>query len=373
MIYYFTFIISSLFIYIASLFEKKNKFLMSFFVAVSIIILALLAFLRDTSIGTDTLNYNNYYYYVQSSKNLIIYCKSMHDLFGIEYGFSFLNYIIGILNISVHSFYFICECIIGINVSLSIFSLSKKINVTLGWMTYCCIFYTLSFNILRQSLALSIILLAITQLYKNKLLNSVILAILAIMFHGVSVIIFMIIIFGILLMRTKTKSQYILVISIMIIISILLPVLIKNPAVVPLLGSKYSQYLGQQYAGQQTIQSINTTLIIRLPMIILAIYSLIANKNSITKNDAYIYYLIIVEACILPFQLISPAMGRIVLYFGVSKIIGYPLILNNLGFKNSTSFVIKIMFICFLLILFYYQVIVNNNNMVYPYVVSNDF
>ena len=373
MIYYLVFITSALFIFLATLVQRKNRILTFFLIFLAIIILAILASLRDYSVGTDTINYNNFYYFAEVSSNIYTYYHSMHNLFGIEYGFSILTYIISLSHLSVHYFYFICECIIGINIVFVLFSLSQKIDVTLGWLTYCFIFYTLSFNVLRQSMALSIVLIAIMEVYKKHNVKAIILILLSYMFHSASLIVFMIFAFGFLLMKLRRKGQIFTLIIVFLLISIILSTTFKNFGSLGIFGDKYSQYFGQQYAGQQTIQSIWSTLAIRIPMILLALYSLIINRNNLHKNNLFIYTLIIMEAVMLPFQLISQAIGRIVLYFGISKIVGYPLILNQLKFKPLLAFIMKILFIFFLMILFYYQVIMNNNNMVYPYIISNDF
>ena len=307
------------------------------------------------------------------SKNLYTYCQSMHVLFGIEYGFSILNYIVALTHLSVHWFYFICEFIIGANIAFVLFSISERIDVIYGWLTYCFIFYTLSFNILRQTFALSIILIAIVEICKNNNIKSLILIFLAYTFHSASLIALLIFAFGTMLMRLENKDQIIALIIATVLISILLPTIFKNFGTLGVFGDKYSQYFGQQYVGQQTVQSVSTTLAIRLPMILLIIYNLIANRECIDHGSLFIYVLVIIEAIILPFQLISPAMGRIVLYFGISKIIGYPLALKQLKMNTTTSILIKILFIIFLILLFYNQVMVNNNNMIYPYIISNDF
>lgn len=373
MIYYLVFAFSSFFIFLASLFQRKNKFLMLFLILVSIVILASMAGLRDYSIGTDTLNYNNYYNYAQISENIYTYCQSMHNMFGIEYGFSVLTYIVATMHVSVHWFYFICELIIGINIAFVLFSNSKKVDVTYGWLTYCFIFYTLSFNILRQTIALSIILIAIVEICKRNNTIALLLIFLSYMFHSASLIALLIFAFGIILMKLKDRKQIIALIIVTILISILLPTIFKNFGSLGVFGDKYSQYFGQQYAGQQTVQSIGSTLAIRLPMIFLIVYDFIANKGFIDHSDLFVYMLVIIEAVILPFQLISPAMGRIVLYFGISKVIGYPLALKQPKMNTMASIVMKILFIIFLMLLFYYQVVISNNNMVYPYIVSNDF
>ena len=368
MFYYCIFFLSSFFMEIASFFSKKNnKLLKILFVILGILILAIVSGIRDYSIGTDTLNYNLVYNYAHNSVNIIQYCNSLKHVNGTEYGFSILSYLVAKVGLNPHGFYFICQLLIAINVYLALDKMSENLSVTLGWMTYCFMFYTSSFNILRQMIALSFILLGIAYLYKNKMIKAMVLLGLACLFHTSSIIGVFIFLTGYCVLKIKSKKKLVLAISIIVIMIILLPNIIGFLNLNGAFSDKYSEYM---------VEGVKVPILItvssRLPLIICMFLSILKNRGTIKRQDIYIYLLIVFELIMLPLQNISPAVARLLLCFGISKIVGYPLIINNIKTNYAFINVIeKSLFIIYLGLVFYLQVLMNNNGMVYPYIVAN--
>lgn len=371
MIYYLVFSVSSLFIWLSTFFENRDRFIRHLFAFIAISTLSILAAVRDTSVGTDTVNYNNFFYAIETSKNLVSYSTSLSKIYGIEYGFSVFNYIIGMFVNNVHIYYFICEFIISLNIYLSISMISRNIstvNTTLGWITYCLMFYTLTFNILRQSIALSFILLAVSLLICSKYLCSFLLIVIACLFHKSSIFAFLIYLLGmdIKVIHTGWLKKFLGLIYVLVIG--FMPVIIQLLNSVGIMGDKYSQYL-----GTTTQTSLLNTIGIRLPMIILLCFAFIKSRGNINKNSLFIYIIIISEFILLPFQSISAAVGRTLLCFGINKVIGYPIIISDLKLKsNIYENIMYIIYIVFLICVFYEQVILNNNNQVYPFVFAGN-
>lgn len=367
MFYYCIFSLSSCFIGISSLFNKQNnKLFKILFALIGIVILALVSGLRDYSIGTDTINYNLFYNYANNAVNLFQYCSSLKHISGVEYGFSFICYLIAKTGLSPHAFYFLCQFLISLNVFLALNLMSKKLSVVLGWMTYCFMFYTSSFNILRQMIALSFILLGIAYIYKNKEIKSLLLFTVACLFHSSSVISILIFITGYCVTRFKNKKELAISIAVITILIFMLPKAIGILNMGGLLSDKYSGYL----VGNGKVPILLTGAI-RLPMILCMFWCIIHNKGYNKRSDIFIYLLIIFELIMIPLQNISPAVARSLLVFGIAKILGYPLIVNNISNKLTLSkLIIQVLFIVYLGLIFYIQVILNNNGMVYPYIMG---
>lgn len=368
MFYYCIFFLSSFFISISSLFSKKNdKLLKIIFAILGILVLAIVSGARDYSIGTDTLNYNLAYNYAYTSANLIQYCNNLKAMNGIEYGFSVFSYLIARSGMSPHGFYFICQLLIALNIYLALNKLSPELNVTLGWMTYCFMFYTSSFNILRQTIALSFILLGIAFLYENEVIKSIIMIIIACFFHTSAIIGVFILVTGYSVIKIKNKKTSTVVILLIMVSILMLPREIDFLNFVGAFSDKYSGYL-----VENAKVSILITMFSRLPMIFCMFWSLVKNRGKNSRRDVYVYLLILFELMMLPLQSVSPAVARLLLYFGISKVVGYPIIINNV--KTNYLFVnviVKLMFIIYLGLIFYLQVVLNNNGMVYPYLVAN--
>ncbi|WP_162258504.1 EpsG family protein [Limosilactobacillus frumenti] len=358
---------SSLFIGISSLFNKrKSKFFQILFVMLGILVLALVSGLRDYSIGTDTVNYNLFYNYANTAANLVQYCGSLKHISGVEYGFSIICYFVAKSGLSPHVFYFLCQSLIALNVFLALNIMSRNLSVTLGWMTYCFMFYTSSFNILRQMIALSFILLGIAYMYRNQRIKSILLFAVACLFHNSSIIGILIFLTGYSVMKFKDKKKLVIAIGIITALILLLPKTIGFLNFGGLLSDKYSEYL----VGNVKVPILLTGAI-RLPMIICMLWCIIHNKENNKRADIFIYLLIVFELIMIPLQNISPAVARLLLVFGIAKVIGYPLIINNMFRKPTLSkIIIQLLFIIYLGLIFYIQVIQNNNGMVYPYIIA---
>lgn len=364
MIYYITFACSSFFIWLSEYCKKRQKILQIIFGLIGILILAGLAGVRNYNIGTDTLNYNNYFYAVRNYPNYIMYAKTMNYFYGLEPAFSFLDYVCGYLFKSPHSLYFFSEFIICANVYTSLLKMHKHINVVLGWITFCFLFYTTTFNILRQSIAFSIVLLGIIYLFNGKKYKSFVCLFFACLFHISAIISFTIYIMGCLLYKVQNVRQRRIFFYCFVFITILLPSVINKIYSLGFFNDKYSQYIND------TAQvSLLSTIGIRLPMILVILYVLYKYKN-IDNNILFIFLIMVQEFMMLPLQGMSAAVGRLMLYFGISKVVGYPLALNILKKRsNGLNFFLNFTYLLMLAIIFYYQVIINNNNQVYPFTI----
>ena len=176
-------------------------------VVLAILSLAVMSGIRSYSVGTDTGSYNSYFNYVANSFNFTQYCNALHGNNGIEYGYSALNYIMGKIYLSPHFLYFICQCLSGSLVYLALYKMRKHLNITLGWLTYCCLFYTTSFNILRQSISLAFILLATVYAVKSQYCKSVILIAIGYLFHTSAIFALVIPLTGKLIKDATDKKQ----------------------------------------------------------------------------------------------------------------------------------------------------------------------
>ena len=190
---------------------------------------------------------------------------------------------------------------------------------------------------------------------------------LACLFHTSSIIGVFIFLTGYCVLKIKSKKKLVLAISIIVIMIILLPNIIGFLNLNGAFSDKYSEYM---------VEGVKVPILItvssRLPLIICMFLSILKNRGTIKRQDIYIYLLIVFELIMLPLQNISPAVARLLLCFGISKIVGYPLIINNIKTNYAFINVIeKSLFIIYLGLVFYLQVLMNNNGMVYPYIVAN--
>lgn len=161
-----------LYVYVATMFflffyqAKEFKLFNWFFLSITIFSLSLLYYLRDYSIGLDTYTYVDIIRdvsYIDDFNGLIEYSAS----YNIEFGFILFLCFLGLLGLNASSIFFVSAILIYSNLFLALKNV--KINAILyfsAFFSYCAIFFW-SFNILRQMVAVSFVIVATTFLLKN--------------------------------------------------------------------------------------------------------------------------------------------------------------------------------------------------------------
>lgn len=154
----------------------------------AILLPALVAGLRDYSIGTDVLAYGNIWFErAVQSDSVLEYC-SFAIRCGIGLFYALFNYIVSRFSSNPHTFYFfyaLAEVVI-------VFGAAKKnadiINVPFAMAVYYFIFYNTTLNMLRQSMSMVILLYGFYYIRKKQTIQYMIAVIFAVLFHSSAVI-----------------------------------------------------------------------------------------------------------------------------------------------------------------------------------------
>lgn len=161
---------------------KEFRRLKWFFCFGIVFSLSILYYVRDFSIGLDTYTYVGIIddvFQIDSIKGVVDYSI----LYNIEIGFVFFVYLLGFLGVSTSLVFFVSALLIYINL---FFALKKvKVNVVLyfsAFFSYCA-FFLWSFNILRQMIAVSFVILAVGFLLNSSKRKFILFIILATLFH----------------------------------------------------------------------------------------------------------------------------------------------------------------------------------------------
>ncbi len=371
MIYFSIFTISSILMGIAELASKKRQLLIVtiLFALMAILVLTIFGAIRADSVGTDTATYNRYFMVAVNSTDFTSFHYDFKYIDQSEFGFTVLNYVISRFIHNPQGFEFICGLITDSCVCRALFLMRDRVSITLGWLTFCFLFYGTSIDILRQAIAMSMILLAIALLYHEKYLRSFILVCLAFSLHTSAILGFLIFITGYLFQRVRSNQGKVAVNIGLVVFTIALPFLIQALSHLGAFTDKYNSYLSQAQSFP-----LAATLGVRLPMLVMVLWSLLVCHGRLPRMAIWIYVLIIQEFLMFPLLLISPVVGRLMLYFGIAKIIGYPMALHYSGFRSrGIRLVINLFYIVMLGIIFYNQVIIDNNGQVFPYFVNSNF
>lgn len=237
----------------------------------------------------------------------------------------------------------------------------KDINHFVAFVIYFLCVYAISFNAVRQGIAVSIMMLAFVQLENNKYKYFILLTILASLFHSTAVIAGIAYFF--LKIIQNFKKGFIVLAILSIGFLILFSKYFKN--IIRFLEKwkiferiiKYMDYL-------DTTNTSNKTFIIKLFIFLLC--ALLA-KRLITHNEGNRLYfgLFALEVAIEKLGSISPYFKRMDMYF----ILGEIVIVSQLfcvGKNRLTRFWINFLIICFYLLYFSIYVLSGYSNLL-PY------
>ncbi|MYN52860.1 hypothetical protein GTK63_00695 [Lactobacillus crispatus] len=383
-VYILTISISTLLLYCGNEI-KKNKILKRLLILSAILIPALVAGGRANVVGTDIRSYaeplqnfanlnNNFTDFL----NFQGFLSNGQPFQRFEKGYVSLVYFASRVTPKIWFDFFITEFIILSCVVLGMFKFSKIRNISLGIgvFIFFTFFYNLSFNLIRQSLAMFILFYGFSYLVNKDWLKYILTIFIAFLFHSSAIIGFLFLfIYWALNMDTKKQFYFklnndhvvsaqttrALLICIVVIITVFFPAIIKE--ILTTLGLRqYVAYL------PSTIHGSWIELLIRLPF--LAILLLEWKDNS--KNELKYFYLVIVVLDICLSQLsgndsTTTVFGsRIAWYTSVFYIYIMSDMLNVK--KNSKSVLLKVILVIYLCLYWYTFTVVLNYNETVPYI-----
>ena len=383
-VYILTISISTLLLYCGNEI-KKNKILKRLLILSAILIPALVAGGRANVVGTDIRSYaeplqnfanlnNNFTDFL----NFQGFLSNGQPFQRFEKGYVSLVYFASRVTPKIWFDFFITEFIILSCVVLGMFKFSKIRNISLGIgvFIFFTFFYNLSFNLIRQSLAMFILFYGFSYLVNKDWLKYILTIFIAFLFHSSAIIGFLFLfIYWALNMDTKKQFYFklnndhvfsvqttrALLICIVVIIAVFFPAIIKEILTTLGLG-QYVAYL------PSTIHGSWIELLIRLPF--LAILLLEWKDNS--KNELKYFYLVIVILDICLSQLsgndsTTTVFGsRIAWYTSVFYIYIMSDMLNVK--KNSKSVLLKVILVIYLCLYWYTFTVVLNYNETVPYI-----
>lgn len=345
----------------------KGKLLRCISACLSVGVLSILNWIRDSSIGTDVEIYGNAIFGAAcNSPDLLSFLNYCNDVSMKEIGYALLNYAISRVTTNVHVYYGILGLVVNGIFFYAIYLLKEHNTGVVSWILYMLLVYPSTLNLIRQGIALSIVALAVVFVicHKNPAI-SVALLFLAYSFHHSSILAALILAFVLILERLKSqKGQNVLIILFLLVTASLLP-LINFAYNRGYLSDKYSQYMN---FGDQA-SSLANAMLIRLPFVVLSIWALVKTRKQRRGFESASWAIIIGEMELVPLQSISRSIARIALYYGVFKIFGYVSAGQSIKLSRKISDMIVI---AYAIVCFYIQVVLGGANQIYPFIVATD-
>ena len=331
MIYLMCFLISSGLFYFSRNQNKKTRAVID---TIAIFIPCLLAGIRANTVGTDVSVYLepmvanansalNIHDYMLSSWQQGWVIRGVQD---IEIGFSLLVYFcIKIFN-SIYVLQFVIQLLTILPVYIGLRKIGKS-NLWLGMLTYFCMFYNNSLNIMRQSIAVAFIFLAFQYLFNEKRKKFIISLIIACLFHNSALLGFPIwFLYEFIRMRIfkKIKPLKNKNVRLFIITFIGLAILFAQNFITSMMSiiglADYVHYI----SGNLTF--LPNQLIIRLPVLFLGVF--FRKKLYMIEQDKFYFYICCIVYTIIfsQFASVNSFAYRIAMTFSVFQIAFIPCI-----------------------------------------------
>lgn len=230
MIYLLIFSVSLFFIFIGL--KQSNKKIGNLCIFIGLIIPCIFAGIRNINVGTDTKGYVfNVYNLATESQSFSTFLSSAARLCYVkDFMYLLVSYVIGHNNLSFQLLLFFYQCLIIFPVYFSL-KINKRKNedIIFGMAIFFLAFYNLSLNMVRQSIAISFILLSFSLFTKESSKKSkglsLLFFLLAIGFHDTALVALPIYIYYFICNHRKITEKQKTIFSITIVIIFLLAVI----------------------------------------------------------------------------------------------------------------------------------------------------
>ena len=346
LLYLFTFILSILFTYIASLYYK-NMMIFNLFSAVAVTPLIIIGGLRDVGVGYDTIAYPvSAYNYLQINNNIYSILFASAELEPLYYFLSYLavNYFWN----DVGAILFVTQLIIIVVTYVACCRIVGRSYLWISIFLYCFLFFNMELNMMRQGLALSFVLLGFSYLLDHKLKGYFICILVGFLFHKSAI--FALVFLPGVYWKNLRYSKYIVIgsLAFLMFFSTILNFITSLEGF-----SKYDAYSeGGNYSG-----TFSYSEFILRTLFLLCIYFLCSNK----KKDIHFYQIFALFVCefvLNILQIKSDFVGRLGLPIYILYLVYLPYycMINTSTWKIKKSNTVLLLFVVFLYWWYVYMV-----------------
>lgn len=330
---FYSALVVSLFL-LSIFFNRKNR--KKCFNIISIILFIVAAF-RDVNVGGDLNNYLNVFGYVNDYNNIVeLTVFSLES--GFEIGFVYLCKLISLIYNNEHFFIFVTTflSLIGPFIFIKRFSNSA---VTSLFIYILLGFYNISFNSVRQSIAISIILLALFFLLTERKKAAFVCYVIACFIHTSAVFCFIYLV----LCKLRINNNVFLRLLIAMVVVVILGQYLINFSI---------EFVFKKYADNETDMMASGTgygLLLMYISIFSFVYFMFCRLSDNHKSE-----LIIVLFNALVFALLfqtaattMAAINRLTLYFYIPVCVLLPNLYSMVKKKKEVNFVYYSFFVLF--------------------------
>ena len=350
--------------------SDEGRFLSLVFLALAVLLPSIVAGCRDYTIGTDTNGYVRFLFAAAlNSQDVGQYFVEQIDLY--EPGYLLLTFLSTHIVPDMHFLLFLAEAITLSTMMLSIIKTSRGYGFGAAYSAYLILHYNESLNLVRQSLAIAFVMLAIAYLLKSQYLKYCIAILVAISFHTSGVIGFAFLVIKLFIGRTNSlkgrkdplnmKVSSILISFTLIVAPIVFAIAFR-PIMSCLIGlgivsDKYDIYLSDYSTGIAPL-----LLGVYLTTFFILYLARAEFKDSRFFVISYAYGVIL-------FLLtgISQHLWRLGTYFNTTVSLSLSQLHSRTREETYRIWAAKIVILCLSILLWYMQIIVWGNHDTFPY------
>lgn len=357
---------SCFFLYLSD--KKKYKKTRTIFVIIALLIPSVIAGIRDYTIGTDVLLYgNNWFERAISYESMYQYLMKAKE-YSVGVGYAAINFIVSRFSSSPHMFYFVYELLQLTVLYAAIKPYKNKLSVAFAFLIYYFLFFNNSLNILRQAMAIVLVLYSYRFARDKKNVGFCVTIALAYSFHSSAIV-------GLAIYPIcwayrkrfvkKWVRPMIVVASLSLIVGYrsLFELLTKTNLIS---GARYEKYLTQDIIGGRYIGLAYWFIII-----LLLINT--RKENKLKLEDASVLEMFLFISAIftlLPF-FGSALLSRVSYYFDIFQVVFLPVVSEHVkvkvGNKKSACIIKKAVVIMPVAVYWMITYIVRNGAHTYPY------
>lgn len=351
--------------FLMKLAEKKDGNRKKIILLIAILLPSILAGVRDYSVGSDTSGYVlNWFYNAVHMRDIKVYLLNA-VVSDIAFLYALLNYIVASFTSNPHWFLFVFYFIEMLILFKAVYDNKDIIDPGLAILTYFFMFYNLSLNAARQSMALVIVLYSFKYIRQKKLLHFLIAIVVAMLFHSSAVIAFSLyFIARVVEGRLKNVVKLLLYIGLTFIIigyRYLVATLVK----INFISDRYLSYITETLRGG----GYERIFLLCIPVIILSISAIkLYDKNQI-KIKSYLSTYLGFSLIISLVAFVYTYAVRMAYYFDIMLVIYLPFLARNIKFKfkvEERNFNILII-IGYIIIYWFIVFVIRENGETVPY------
>lgn len=330
-----------------------------------VILLSLLAGFRDMNIGTDVRGYAYSCYLaaarVHNFSQLIdfMFKSLLAKAQEIEPGYLFVVFLGTKLFRGIFGPLFLTSLIINAGVLFGLYRIRDHLSFNIAAAIFCFMYYEQTYNLMRQWMAMAVIIFGIKYIYDRKPLKYLLCVLAAMCFHQSAFIAVALYIIFVFMEKSRLKFTGVLVVGASVI-----GIMIFQPLVKSLISSGILTDKFLHYAEGDGVPFFLPELLVRLPAIAICsvMYKPMKQRDS---HHPYWFVLMIVEAVISQLHGIMDFAARISAYFYIAQIVELSTVCTVGDRKQRT--LIKLLVIAYAVLYWYVMYIYFGYSDTYPY------